>query len=60
MLTLTVTPEDVVIIGNALGERPHKEAAALVQRLQAQINEQQESKPEPAPEPPVEEPAPAV
>ena len=39
-ITLKLTPEQLAIIGGALGELPHKIVSALVADLQRQINEQ--------------------
>lgn len=51
-ITLTVTAQDIGIIGQALGARPFSEVNALLQKLDAQINAQRKL-PEPkTPEPP--------
>lgn len=52
-ITLKLTPQEVAILGEALGEMKFKQAAPLVSKLQQQINEQLKP-PEPAqaPEPP--------
>lgn len=54
--TITVTEEDLGVIVRALMERPYREAAPLLGRLDAQIAEQQKP---PAEEPPAEEAVPA-
>lgn len=43
---LKVSPQDVQVIGTALGARPYVEVQALVAKLQAQISEQAKLKPE--------------
>jgi len=47
--TLTVTPQDVQVIGNALGARPLAEVRDLYQRLEAQVIAQNQPKPPAAP-----------
>jgi hypothetical protein len=44
--TLTVTNEELIKIGNALGALPYRDVAALIAKLQAQVSEQE--KPPPA------------
>lgn len=39
--TLVVTPQELGVIAQALGDRPYREAAPLLQKLEAQIREQQ-------------------
>lgn len=48
-LTMTLTTQEWDIIGNALGQRPFAEVAALIQKLQMQAQQQQQAK-EPVPE----------
>lgn len=40
-MTLKVTPADVEVIGRALGKLPFDDVAQLIQKLRAQILEQQ-------------------
>ena len=42
--TIKLTPQEIQIIGNALGERPFKEVGALIAKLDAQLAEQQKPK----------------
>ncbi len=53
---VTVTEQELGIIARALMERPYREVAALLGKLDAQITEQQNAQAE---EPPAEEEAPA-
>lgn len=43
--TLTLTAKDIEILGSALGELPAKIANPLINKLQAQINEQTKKPP---------------
>jgi hypothetical protein len=47
--TLTVTEQEVAIIGNALAELPFKISSTLIANLQQQINLQQSQMAEKAP-----------
>lgn len=38
---IKITATDLMVIGNALGNLPYKDVAALLGRLQTQINEQE-------------------
>jgi hypothetical protein len=38
--SLVVTDHEVGVVGEALGNMPHKVVAALISKLQAQINKQ--------------------
>jgi hypothetical protein len=40
-LNATLTAQEWDIVGNALGQRPFAEVAAIIQKLQAQIQAQQ-------------------
>lgn len=48
MLTLRLTPEQLNIIGQALGEIPYRAAAPVIRAIETQINEQT-TKAEPQP-----------
>lgn len=47
MLTLTLSPEMVQVIGRALGAQPYDAVAPVIVELQKQINEQQKQQPAP-------------
>lgn len=47
MITLTLSPDMVQVIGRALGAQPYDSVALVVAELQKQINEQQKSPPPP-------------
>lgn len=51
--TLTVTANDIAIIGGALGSRPYNEVAPLLAKLDTQIKQQNEAAAKP-PEPAAE------
>lgn len=40
MFTLTLTESEMMILSEALGELPFKKSAALIGKLQQQVNEQ--------------------
>ena len=40
IFTVSVTEQEIMIVGEALGNMPHKVVAGLIQKLQQQINEQ--------------------
>jgi hypothetical protein len=40
MFTLSLTEQEMMILSEALGELPFKRAAALIGKLQQQVNEQ--------------------
>lgn len=42
--TLTVSQDELLVISEALGELSFKKSAALINKLQTQINEQQSAK----------------
>lgn len=48
---LNVSPEDVQVLGKALGELPYKEAAPIVRKLDEQLREQQKPQPPHTPAP---------
>jgi len=50
LFTLNVSPEEVNVLGKALGEMPFKEAAPLVRKLDDQLREQQKPAQVPAQE----------
>jgi hypothetical protein len=39
-LTFTVTPQELSVMAQALGERPYREVAPLLNKLEAQLQEQ--------------------
>jgi len=39
-LTFTVTPAELSVMAQALGERPYREVAAIIAKLEAQLQEQ--------------------
>ena len=50
--TFTVTPQELSIMAQALGERPYREVAGLLTKLEAQLQEQRAKAAEPKPENP--------
>lgn len=50
-LTFTVTPQELTILAQALGERPYREAAPLIAKLEAQLQEQRKPPAAPSTEP---------
>lgn len=45
--TLTVTAAELTTLGNALGQRPYVDVAALIAKLQMQVAQQNAPKPSP-------------
>lgn len=41
--TIKISSADVVFIGNLLAEQPYKQVAAIINRIQAQLDEQQKA-----------------
>ena len=50
-LTFTVTPQEMGVMAQALGERPYREVAAIIAKLEAQLQEQRNKAAEPKAEP---------
>ena len=50
-LTFTVTPQEMGVMAQALGERPYREVAAIIAKLEAQLQEQRAKAAEPKTEP---------
>ena len=50
-VTFTVTPQELGILAQALGERPYREAAPLIAKLEAQLQEQRKAAAAPPAEP---------
>jgi Flp pilus assembly protein TadG len=46
--TLTVTPQEIGLIGKALGTQPYADVAPLIQKLDAQIRQQEAARAEAA------------
>lgn len=43
--TLTITPQDVSVLGRALGNMPYNEVSALITKLDGQVRSQQSKVP---------------